>query len=240
MEETGKDYGGSDPAWLARGHEEVIAHTRLPTRGSSEVSVLPSVSGRISAQSYEAHATRGHDELVVWWLVDDTDRRLAEEALATERERTRFLAEASNILLASLNSDRCMDATAQLAAEYLADVAIVVTPTSGRRLPIAHAVAGQDVTVLNPGETCLLYTDGFSEARGGPPGDELFGDERLKRALSQCAGMPAEAVVERVQMLASQWLRDGAHDDMAVVAITAPRTTHLSAVNGHTRGRYTA
>ncbi|MCX5077421.1 SpoIIE family protein phosphatase [Streptomyces sp. NBC_00513] len=503
------------PAWLARGHEEVIAHTRLPTGASPDASlderVLPSVSGRISAQTYEAHATRGHDELVVWWLVDDTDRRLAEEALATERERTRFLAEASNILPASLNSDRCMDATAQLAAQYLADVAIVVTPRSGRRLPVAHAISGQDVTrtlvaadptqvpglsealqgfppvpsrwidpatlpgwilppgftgpirsvvvtplpghgvpagamvllrgtdraefseneevfarlfaaragaalsasrlyseqsaitqtlmrdllpprlrhlhgvefaggyrpagaservggdfydihpgsteaeaslvvlgdvcgkgldaailtgkirntlqaltpmaadhermlqllnaalltshhtrfatmvmasvqrtesqvrlrltsaghpsplvvrtdgaveevpthgtligaldtieahtvevILNPGETCLLYTDGFTEARGGPLGDELFGDERLKRALSECAGMSAEAVVERVQMLASQWLRDRAHDDMAVVAITAPRTTHLSAVNGHTRGRYTA
>ncbi|MEU9414428.1 PP2C family protein-serine/threonine phosphatase [Streptomyces sp. NPDC051000] len=499
------------PAWLARGHEEAVAHTRLPARGSPDPGSLPSVSGRISAQSYAAHATRGRDELVVWWLVDDTDRRRAEEALATERERTRFLAEASNILLASLNSDRCMLATARLAAQYLADVAIVVTPTSGRKLPLAHAVAGQDVTrtliaadpaqvpglsealrgfppvpsrwidpatlpdwilpsgftgpirsvvvtplpghgvpagamvllrgtdrsefseneevfarlfaaragaalsasrlyseqsaitrtlmrdllpprlrrlhgvefaggyrpadaservggdfydihpggtdteaslvvlgdvcgkgldaailtgkirntlqaltpmaedhermlqllngalltshharfatmvmasvqrtenqvrlrltsaghpsplvlrrdggveevpthgtligaldtieahtvevMLDPGETCLLYTDGFTEARGGPLGDELFGEERLKRALSHCTDMPAEAVVERVQMLASQWLRNGAHDDMAVVAITAPLTTHLSAVNGHTRGRYTA
>lgn len=71
-------------------------------------------------------------------------------------------------------------------------------------------------------------------------GDELFGEERLMRALSGCAGLPGAAVVERIQMLASQWLRDGRHDDMALVAITAPRTTHLSAVNGHTRGRYTA
>lgn len=52
--------------------------------------------------------------------------------------------------------------------------------------------------------------------------------------------MPGEAVVERIQMLASQWLRDGRRDDMAVIAISAPLTTHLSAVNGHTRGRYTA
>lgn len=94
--------------------------------------------------------------------------------------------------------------------------------------------------VLRPGETCLLYTDGFTEARGGPRGDELFGEERLKRALSECADMPAEAVVEHIQMLASQWLRDAGHDDMAVVAISAPRTTRLSAVDGHTRGRYTA
>jgi hypothetical protein len=79
-------------------------------------------------------------------------------------------------------------------------------------------------TVLAPGEICLLYTDGITEARGGPLGDELFGEERLRRALAGCAGMPAEAVVAHVQMLAFQWLRSGSHDDMAVVAIGAART----------------
>ncbi len=77
---------------------------------------------------------------------------------------------------------------------------------------------------LAPGETCLLYTDGITEARGGPLGDELFGEHRLRQALRECAGMPGEAVVERVQMLAAQWLGTGNHDDMATVAISAPRT----------------
>ncbi|MFJ4833694.1 SpoIIE family protein phosphatase [Streptomyces sp. NPDC088747] len=500
----------SVPDWLAQAHQDVGLRARLPAQGVQDTPALPSASGRIAAQSFEAHPTPGHDGDVVWWLVDDTDRRIAEEALATERRRTRFLAEASNVLLASLNTDRCMSATAQLAAEYLADVAVVVTPHSGPRMPVAQAIAGQDVVrtvvhsdpaqlpglsealqgfppvpsrwidpgalpdwvlpagftgtvgsvvvtplpghgvpagalilvrgtersgfteneeiftrlfaaragaalsaarlyteqsditqtlmrdllppqlhrthgvefaggyraagsrdrvggdfydvhpgatedeaslvvlgdvcgkgldaavltgkirntlqalmpmaddhermlrllngallnshharfatlvmasvqrtgnhvrlrltsaghppplvvrtdgtveeiatrgtligaiphveartvdaVLLPGETCLLYTDGITEARGGPLGDELFGDERLRRALSGCADMPGEAVVERIQMLAAQWLRNGNHDDMAVVAITAPRTTHLSAVDGHTRGRYT-
>ncbi|WP_268958802.1 PP2C family protein-serine/threonine phosphatase [Nonomuraea aridisoli] len=80
----------------------------------------------------------------------------------------------------------------------------------------------QDV-LLDPGETCLLYSDGIIEARGGPCGDELFGEERLCERLCDCAGMPADAVAERVQMLASQWVGGGEHDDMAVVAITAPR-----------------
>ncbi|MEU6478097.1 PP2C family protein-serine/threonine phosphatase [Streptomyces sp. NPDC047017] len=79
-------------------------------------------------------------------------------------------------------------------------------------------------TVLAPGETCLLYTDGITEARGGPLGDEMFGESRLRRALAECAGMPAEAVVERVRMLAAQWLGTGNHDDIAVLAISAPRT----------------
>ncbi|MFJ6656557.1 PP2C family protein-serine/threonine phosphatase [Streptomyces sp. NPDC091377] len=500
------------PGWLARAHRETTVGVGPAARdGRHTEDLLPSVAGRIATHSYEAYPTLRQDGSVVWWLVDDTDRRIAEEALATERERTRFLAEASNVLLASLNTDRCMAATARLAAEHLADVAVVVAPPSGGKLSLALSIEGQDVTraliaadpsqlpglsealqgfppvpsrwidpatlpdwivpegfagtiqsvvvtplpghgvpagalillrtidhaefreneevfarlfaaragaalsasrlyseqsaitrtlmrdllpprlqrlngvdiaggyraagvnervggdfydahpgssaddeslvvlgdvcgkgldaavltgkirntlqalmpmaddhermlqllngalltshhtrfatlvmasvqrtenqvrlrltsaghpaplvvrmdgsveeipthgtligalpaievtsietVLQPGETCVLYTDGFTEARGGPVGDELFGDERLKRALSECAGMPGEAVVERIQMLASQWVRGGGHDDMAAIAISAPLTTHLSAVNGHTRGRYTA
>jgi serine phosphatase RsbU (regulator of sigma subunit) len=93
---------------------------------------------------------------------------------------------------------------------------------------------------LAPGETCLLYTDGITEARGGPLGDGMFGEERLRRALAECGGMPAEAVVERVQLLATQWVGRNPHDDMAVLAISAPRGQHLTAVGGHGRGRYTA
>ncbi|MFF5899298.1 SpoIIE family protein phosphatase [Streptomyces argenteolus] len=495
------------PYWLARAHEETVD----PAGSSGGAAHRPVYRGEIGAQCFEAHPTSGVDGNVVWWLVDDTDRRLAEEALATERERTTFLAEASNVLLASLNTDRCMRATAQLASQHLADAAVVVAPAAGRNLPMAYAVGGgtavrgtvaadpaqvpglsealqgfppvpsrwidpaslpdwlipddftgtvgsaavtplpghgvpagvlvllrsadssefnaneevfarlfaaragaalsaarlyaeqSDITRtlmrdllppqlhcvngvefaggyqpaaardrvggdfydvhpgstqedpslavlgdvcgkgldaavltgkirntlqaltpmagdhermlrllngallnshhtrfatlvlasvqrvenrvrlrltsaghpsplvvrndgrvdeidtrgtlvgalphieartvethLDPGETCLLYTDGVTEARGGPLGDELFGEERLRRVLSECAGMPGQAVVERVQMLASQWLHDGRHDDMALVAISAPPTTHLSAVDGHTRGRYTA
>ncbi|MFE2055457.1 SpoIIE family protein phosphatase [Streptomyces sp. NPDC059446] len=501
------------PAWLARAHEETaVPAARRPGDSPAEAAApRSSFRGRIGARSFEAHPVPHPDGDVVWWLADDTGRRSAEEELATERERTTFLAEASNTLLASLNTDRCMQVTAQLASRYLADAAVVVLPASGRKLPVAYAVEGgaaaratvtadpaqvpglsealqgfppvpsrwidptslpdwlvpegfggpvgsaavtplpghgvpagvlvllrgagsaefneneevfarlfaaragaalsaarlyaeqSDITrtlmrdllppslyrvngvefaggyqpaaardrvggdfydvhpgstsedaslavlgdvcgkgldaavltgkirntlqaltpmegdhermlrllngaLLNshhtrfatlvlasvrreesrvrlrltsaghpaplvirndgrveevdtrgtlvgalphieartvetdllPGETCLLYTDGVTEARGGPLGDELFGEERLMRAVSECAGMPGTAVVERVQMLASQWLHDGRHDDMALVAITAPPTTHLSAVDGHTRGRYTA
>src|ERR1700734_4361639 len=34
-------------------------------------------------------------------------------------------------------------------------------------------------TYLAPGETCVLYTDGVTEARGGPLDDYMFGEERL-------------------------------------------------------------
>ncbi|WP_225850364.1 SpoIIE family protein phosphatase [Streptomyces sp. HPF1205] len=492
---AGADMADAVPAWLAGAHREATLCAPLPGTAVLDGEVLPPASGPIAGRSFEAHPTRGHAGAVVWWLVDHTERRLAEEALATERERTRFLVEASDALLASLNTDRCMTATVRLAAEHLADAAVVVAPPSRGKLPVAYAVTGQDAVrtlvaadpsvlpglsealrgfppvpsrwidaallpdwllprgfsgtvgsvvvtslpghgvpagalvllrgtgrarfseseevfarlfaaragaalsaarlyseqmaitrtlmrdllpprlrhvngvefaggyrpaeigelvggdfydihpgpaaddslvvlgdvcgkgldaavltgkirstlqaltpmagdherilrllngsllnsqhtrfatmvlasvrragdevrlrltsaghpaplvvrldgsveevptrgtligalagiesrsapaVLRPGETCLLYTDGFTEARGGPVGNELFGEERLKRTLSECAAMPAQAVVERIQMVASEWLHDGSHDDMALVAISAPRTT---------------
>jgi serine phosphatase RsbU (regulator of sigma subunit) len=113
------------------------------------------------------------------------------------------------------------------------DGTVEVVPTRGTLVGALPAVTAHTVhTLLAPGETCLLYTDGITEARGGPLGDEFFGEHRLHRALSECAGLPAEAVVERVQMLAAQWLGAGRHDDMAAVAISVPRTGPLTVVHG--------
>ncbi|WP_373316558.1 PP2C family protein-serine/threonine phosphatase [Streptomyces xanthophaeus] len=498
---------GTVPAWLSEAHARCLAPAAARPSTAAAGAV---VQGPVGDRSFEAHPTCREDGTVVWWLVDDTDHRLAREALRMERERTAFLGEASNVLLSSLNLERCMDVTAQMAAEHLADAAVVIAPSRGRELPIVSCVRGgmplasrvaaqpeavaglaealqgfppvpsrwidpvtapawlvpegfgtvgsivitplpghgvpagalvllrraggsgftegeevfarlfaaragaamsaarlyaeqasisetlmrallppslQQVAgveyaggyrpsldheriggdfydvhpaavagdaslvilgdvcgkgleaavmtgkirntlhallpmaddhprmlnllntallnthnarfatlvlasavreggsvklrltsaghpaplilrsdgaveeaatygtlvgalpavtaetaevTLAPGETCVLYTDGITEARGGPLGGDMFGDARLQRVLAQCAGMPAEAVVERVQMLASEWVGSGRHDDMAVVAISAPRTNHLSAVDGHTRGRFTA
>jgi serine phosphatase RsbU (regulator of sigma subunit) len=113
--------------------------------------------------------------------------------------------------------------------------------TRGTLIGVLPEVRSLSATVtLSPGETCLLYTDGITEARGGPLGGEMFGEERLRNALAQCGGMPAEAVTERIQMLAMQWAGRSTHDDMAVLAITAPRRQHLTAVGGQGRGRYTS
>ncbi|GAA3491364.1 GAF domain-containing SpoIIE family protein phosphatase [Streptomyces cremeus] len=489
--------------WLADAHAHKVATN---AHGAGTL-----VSGDVAHRSYEAHPTVQDDGDVVWWLMDDTDHRLAREALHIEQERTAFLAEASNALLSSLNLERCMDVTAQLAAEHLADAAVVIAPSSGYRLPVVSCLRGRrpvrdewevdprevpglaealqgfppvpsrwidpvtapqwlipegfdghvgsivvtplpghgvpagalillrrsgepafseeeevfarlfaarsgaamsaarmyaeqssvsqvlmrellppvlhqisgvefaggyrpskdreriggdfydvhpasvegepsfavlgDVSgkgleaavltgkirntlhallpmagnhqrmlellngallsshhtrfatlvlvsavreggtvklrvtsaghppvllvrangtveegasrgtlvgafpearattvheTLAPGDFCVLFTDGFTEAKGGPMGGEMFGDERFQEALSRCAGMPGEAVVEHVQMLASQWVGTGPHDDMAVMVITAPRTHHLSMVGGHTKGRFTA
>lgn len=490
--------------WLADAHER-LAGTGHSARLESEA-----VTGQVGDRSFEARPARTEDGHIAWWLADNTGRRAAEEALQVERERTAFLAEASNALLATLNVDRCMEVTARLAAKYLADAAVAIGPPAGRGLPVTygsgdhverahvdadpavvpgleealqgfppvasqwidpaslpewavppgfdgptgsvvitplpgHGIAagalillrrsshsafsereevfahlfaaragaalsaarmyahqasitstlmqellppqleqvhgvdfaggyrpsgqreriggdfydvhpasdpgqetlavlgdvcgkGLDAAVLTgkirntlqallpmaddhermlnllngallnaehtrfatlvlasvvrrertvrlrltsaghpaplivrsdgrveeaetqgtlvgvlpechadtvavelaPGELCLLFTDGIIEAKGGPLGDAMFGEQRLADVLSDCVGLPAEAVIERIQMLAAQWIGQGRHDDMALVAIAAPRHAHLSAVDGHTRGRYTA
>ncbi|MEW2134163.1 PP2C family protein-serine/threonine phosphatase [Streptomyces sp. NPDC005435] len=118
-----------------------------------------------------------------------------------------------------------------------ADGTVEEAETRGTLVGALPTVTARTVeTALAPGETCLLYTDGITEARGGPLGDDLFGEERLKRALAECAGLPAEAVVERVQMLVAQWLGSGRHDDMAVMAVTAPRTGAPSVVTAPRTG----
>jgi hypothetical protein len=118
-----------------------------------------------------------------------------------------------------------------------ADGTVEEAATRGTLIGALPNITARTVSsVLGPGETCLLYTDGITEARGGPLGDELFGEARLKRALAECAGLPAEAVVERVRMLAAQWLGGTGHDDMAVVAISAPRHGPLVIVDDHADG----
>ncbi|MBB5958057.1 hypothetical protein FHS29_004665 [Saccharothrix tamanrassetensis] len=495
---VGGSMAGTCPGWLVEAHERHTGGTR------------DRVSGLIGERSFEAHPVGGDDGTVTWWLVEDTDTRLAREALRLERERTAVLGEVSSRLLTSLNPERCMQVAAELAAGHLADAAWVIAPGGRRDFPVARCVRGGDVVherlavdpddvaglaealqgfppvpsrwiepssapgwlvpeefgeigsivvtplpghgvpagalillrrteqrafsedeevfarlfaaragaamsaarmfaqqvsitetlmrdllppklhqvdgiefagryrpaldtervggdfydvhpaavttgagaveslavlgdvcgkgleaavltgkvrttlqallpmasdhrrmlellnnalldshdtrfvtvvlasvarvgsevrlrltsgghlpplvvrttgevqevpahgtligvlpeieattaevVLAPGETCLLYTDGITEAMGGPLGGEMFGEERLHAVLASCAGMPADAVAEHVHMVASQWIGGGSHDDIAVLAITAPRGRHLTAVGGHGRG----
>ncbi|MET0135714.1 MAG: PP2C family protein-serine/threonine phosphatase [Kibdelosporangium sp.] len=129
------------PSWLMAAHRD------------REIANGPA-SGQIAGRSYEAYATFRHDGGVVWWLIDVTAHRAVERVLQMERDRTTFLAYASNLLLATLNVERCMELTAQLAADYLADGAVVILPPAGRRLltmtscqrdgQVTHRVANAD------------------------------------------------------------------------------------------------
>ncbi|MEU8827764.1 GAF domain-containing SpoIIE family protein phosphatase [Streptomyces sp. NPDC048636] len=177
-------------------------------------------------------------------MADDHQRMLSmlNRALVTS-DHTRF----ATLVLASIariGPQLCLQLTSAGHPAPLIvrrDGGVEEVETRGSLVGVLPAVRSTTAhTTLAPGETCLLFTDGIPDARGGPTGDELFGVARLERALAECAGMPAEGVVERVRQLAVEWVGEGKHDDMALIAITAPRGAHLTAVDGTTAGRYTA
>jgi GAF domain-containing protein len=86
---------------------------------------------------------------------------------------------------------------------------------------VADPRIDQTTVRLAPGETCLLYSDGVTEARGGRRGNEQFGVDRLTRALTGCHRMPAAALAERVEQVVCDWLAGRDHDDIAVLAVQA-------------------
>ncbi len=81
---------------------------------------------------------------------------------------------------------------------------------------------GRTSITLAPGETCVLYSDGVTEA-GRRTGDseEQFGSARLAACLHACAAMTAQAVATRVEHTVRDWLGRNDGDDLAVLAIRA-------------------
>ncbi|GAB1510154.1 PP2C family protein-serine/threonine phosphatase [Actinophytocola sp. KF-1] len=160
-------------------------------------------------------------------MADDHQRllRLLNNALLTAHS-TRF----ATLVLASAVRDGAVVRLRLTAAGHLpplvvrADGAVEEVATKGTLVGVLPSMRSTSAEVtLSAGDTCLLYTDGITEAPGGPLGAEMFGEPRLRTVLAECGGLPAEAIVERIQMLAMQWAGTRSHDDMAVLAISAPR-----------------
>ncbi|WP_229074108.1 PP2C family protein-serine/threonine phosphatase [Actinoplanes sp. DH11] len=108
-----------------------------------------------------------------------------------------------------------------------------VVPTKGTLIGVLPETVVRPATVeLAPGELCLLYSDGLTEARGGPTGDEQFGEERLRRQLAGCQGMPGAVAVERLRQLVSEWVNGGPRDDIAMLAVRAHTRPPLSLRGG--------
>jgi GAF domain-containing protein len=121
-----------------------------------------------------------------------------------------------------------------------ADGAVEEVPTRGTLIGAVPRTVVQPATVeLAPGELCLLFSDGLTEARGGATGQELYGEHRLRAALASCRGMPADAVVERMRQLVSDWVRGGTNDDIAMLAVRAPARTPLTLADpAHGRSQF--
>ncbi len=73
-------------------------------------------------------------------------------------------------------------------------------------------------TLLAPGDTLVLYTDGITEARGG---HERFGEGRLREVLGGVAAS-AEEVAARIDAAVTDFTAGSRSDDMAVLVLRVP------------------
>jgi sigma-B regulation protein RsbU (phosphoserine phosphatase) len=76
-------------------------------------------------------------------------------------------------------------------------------------------------TLLDPGDTMVLYTDGLTEARTGEDRTILFGDEALRDFTAGHAGKSAQAVIQALTGLLDDF-GDGLDDDTALLALGVP------------------
>jgi sigma-B regulation protein RsbU (phosphoserine phosphatase) len=84
---------------------------------------------------------------------------------------------------------------------------------------VADATFEACETLLRPGQTLLLYTDGIVEAR--PDGTTTFGEPALRLFLSERVGLPADMLVAELAELAATL---GPDDDVAFLALSADPT----------------
>ncbi|MDT0529941.1 PP2C family protein-serine/threonine phosphatase [Micromonospora sp. DSM 115977] len=99
-----------------------------------------------------------------------------------------------------------------------------VAPVAVGGMPVGALAAARFAEAelcLGPGELLLAYTDGVVEARGGPGGQEMFGEERLRAALASAAGLAPAALVDRLLDAVDEWLDGQSQDDIAMLAVAA-------------------
>ncbi|MZF87600.1 SpoIIE family protein phosphatase [Streptomyces sp. SID5643] len=109
-------------------------------------------------------------------------------------------------------------------------------PTPGGLLigVVPGAPTGTAETVLGPGDTIVLYTDGLTEARTGPGRDDLYGEDALHAfATDHAPGAPHEVITALAGLLES--FGDGLDDDTALLALGVPaRPSATGTVTSHT------
>ena len=80
-----------------------------------------------------------------------------------------------------------------------------------------HWSCTEAATILNPGDTMLLYSDGVTEA--GADGGEEFGQDRLIHTLRVNQSQPAEALVQAIVDDVNEFSGAARSDDVTVVAL---------------------
>jgi PAS domain S-box-containing protein len=91
---------------------------------------------------------------------------------------------------------------------------------SGRVLGVFPEAELRDASLrLKPGESLVLYTDGVTEARSAE--GDFFGEGRLRRLLSSCAGYDAATLARRIKDEILDFQQGYPRDDLAVVVLRA-------------------
>lgn len=96
-------------------------------------------------------------------------------------------------------------------------------PTPGGLLigVVPGAPVGTAETVLAPGDTVVLYTDGLTEARTGPGRDDLYGEDALHAfATDRAPAGPGEVITALTGLIES--FGEGLDDDTALLALGVP------------------
>ena len=109
-------------------------------------------------------------------------------------------------------------------APLLVTAAGSVAPVTVGGMPVGAVAAArfaEALVHLDPGDLLLAYTDGVTDAHGGPRGVEMFGEHRLRAALAAAAGLAPAALVDRLLQLVDEWQDGQAHDDIAMLAVCA-------------------
>ncbi|WP_432118129.1 PP2C family protein-serine/threonine phosphatase [Streptomyces sp. bgisy032] len=115
-------------------------------------------------------------------------------------------------------------------AEYL--------PTPGGMLVgvVPGAPMGTAETVLAPGDTMVLYTDGLTEARAGAGRDDLLGEDALLAfAAGRAPASPGEVIGALTGLLES--FGDGLNDDTALLALGVPAAPSRPRAGSRSRSR---
>jgi serine phosphatase RsbU (regulator of sigma subunit)/putative methionine-R-sulfoxide reductase with GAF domain len=67
---------------------------------------------------------------------------------------------------------------------------------------------------LSAGDVIVFYTDGVTEARRS---GRMFGEERLRELLAECAGMSAAGIAERIERAVLEYWLGPPRDDVAIL-----------------------
>jgi phosphoserine phosphatase RsbU/P len=86
---------------------------------------------------------------------------------------------------------------------------------------LAHPELHDTQRLLRPGDSLIMFSDGVTEARGGPARD-LYGDERLRSQVARLGELTAAAMADAIQLATLTFSGGYLSDDIVVLVMKVP------------------